>query len=102
TVTGWTPGTTRKRTRPIAATPPRVATRTSSLVESTLDSNQVAALTISAPATSSNASPESCGERAVQTAAATAQTIAMAPTSLGNQDLFPHRAQRDDAVGDRG
>src|SRR3989441_7311355 len=111
TVTGWTPGTTRKRTRPIVATPPRVATTTSSFVESTPPSNQAAPRTISPAATSSSERPASRGASAVQVAAPAAQTVANRPTSLelarasfrkellGKHGL-PLRCERDDAVGD--
>src|SRR6202022_417540 len=109
TVTGCTPGTTRKRTRPIAATPPSVATTTSSFVESTPASNQAAPSTISPPATSRSDRPASCGASAVQAAAPAAHRIPIVPARLGTRRVHPgdgrlsvpgSRRHGDDPVGD--
>src|SRR3954470_15702651 len=71
TVTGCTPGTAAKRTRPAAAAAPTVATTASSLVESTPDSNQAtpAATRPAAPRSVASAPSSTSSEATIRPAA---------------------------------
>src|SRR5881394_2092777 len=100
TVTGWTPGTAAKRTRPAAAAAASVATSASVLLVPRPGSSHAAPATSTAPATSSSESPARPGSRAAQAAAANAAAAAPTVTALGMGQL-PLRRERDDAVGDR-
>src|SRR4051794_4431005 len=100
TVTGWTPGTGAKRTRPAAAAPASVATTATSRAESGPDSNQAAPATMTAPAARSSDSAASAGATAVHTAAAKATPAATKTTVLDSGGL-PRLRERDGAIGDR-
>src|SRR4051794_20140257 len=102
TVTGWTPGTAAKRTRPAAAAAPSVATSAISRADDGPVSIHATTATTSAAATSSSASAVSCGSSAAQRPAANAAAAAARPTSLGNAYLLdavvfrvPERRPRD-------
>src|SRR5262249_21695781 len=97
TVTGCTPGTTAKSTRPAAASPPSVATSATSRPDAGPVSNQPEPARISAPATRRSESAASCGSRAVHTEAAKAAAAAQRITSLGMHELS---AEGHGAVGD--
>src|SRR4051812_36615250 len=101
TVTGCTPGTAAKRTRPAAAAPASVAITASSRAESGPASSQAAPATTKAAATSSSASPAFAGAAAAQTAAANAAPAAARAIVLG-MGALAHRehVERDDALGD--
>src|SRR5436190_5544848 len=97
-VTGWTPGTAAKRTRPAAAAPPSVATSAISFAESGPPSSQTTAAASSDAATSQIDRRES--PVAASTSATANASAAATKTTRLDKDLLP--AERDDAIRDRG
>src|SRR5688572_28301624 len=96
TVTGWTPGIGAKRTRPAAASPPRVATSVRSRAEIVPPSSQANPAARTAKAASRTASPPRAGSSAAQAARASAVPAQKATTLDGNLQLLPR--ERDAPV----
>src|SRR6266540_7520439 len=98
TVTGCTPGTAAKSTRPAAATPASVATRATSLAESGPLSNQTTAAASIDPVTSQSDTRES--PVAASTSAATNAAAAALSTRVLDENI--HRSECDETVRNGG
>src|SRR5215204_1920756 len=95
TVTGCTPGTAAKSTRPAAAPPPSTATSAISFAEPVPDSSQAKPATTNASATSRRDRPASFGDTAVQAPPAKATPAPATMTALGGNDGLLARIEAD-------